>query len=332
MKKIILIMCLMSSTAFCNDGYLKIMAEEIVANFQMGVESYNKTRSNGLPEIKHDQKTNYYFTVDKHLIEFSIADYLNSQILVDKKMKKINLDLKNKKIVQIFHFILDTAYADDETDVSPTKIILATLGSLSKNLEEVGTICRVKDSLTPFGMSTCKTDTTKNNMEKLKQSIMKRKSACNNISDEQARDPGSDLYTVTANSENDFKLVKEFIVKISESREKKVNAFFKDYLGTEDQKFESCVDIVTNGTVLDKKGGDHRVGMRNLNDIRLSPEKEEMKLAAVALCKNIEELRSCLIQVSASYNGVVNAARGNSKNANTLPSVDQSLNGNAIAR
>ena len=332
MKTFTLLLCLLSSTLFAKDGYLKIMSEEIVVNFQTGVEQYNKTKTIDLPEIKHDKKSNYYFNVNKHLIEFTIVSYLQGEIIIDKKLKKINIDLETKKTVRFFHYFIDSVYADDETDADPTKIILATLGNLNKNLEELGTVCKVKDTVIPFGMSTCKKDLTKANMDKLKQSILKRKSACENISDEQAKDPQSDLYTVTANSENDFKQVKELIVKISESREKKVNNFFKDYLGAEDQKFQSCVDVVTNGTVVDEKGGAHKVGSRNLNDVRLSPEKEEMKLAAVALCKNIEELRSCLMQVSANYNSVVNSTRGNSKDTNSLPIVDKALSGNAISR
>jgi hypothetical protein len=332
MKKYILILCLMSSSAFSNDGYLRIMAEEIVFNFQLGVDHYNKTRAVDLPEIKHDKKTSYYFNVNKHLVEFSVASYLQGQIMVDKKIKKINPDVSSKKIVQFLHYILDAAYADDETDAEPTRIILATLGSLDKNLQDISLVCSIKDYLSPFGMSSCKKDNTKANMEKLKQSILKRKSSCDNISDEQAKDPRSDLYTVTANSENDFKLVKELIVKISESRSAKVNAFFKDYLATSEQKFQSCVDVVTNGTVIDNKGGAHRVGSRNVNDVKLSPEKEEMKATAIGLCKNIEELRSCLIQVSSTYNSVVNSNRGNSKNSNSLPAVDSVLNGNGISR
>ncbi|MDD4973246.1 MAG: hypothetical protein PHY93_02795 [Bacteriovorax sp.] len=332
MKYIILILCLISSTAFSNDGHFRIIAEEIVSNFQSGVDQYNKTKALDLPEIKHDKKTNYYFNINEHLIEFSIANYLQGQIMVDKKMKKINPESHPKKTVQFIRYIIDSAYADDESDADPTKIILSTLGSLDKNLQEVSSVCSIKDYLSPFGISTCKKDNTKANMDKLKQAILKRKSSCENISDEQARAPRSDLYTVTADSENDFKLVKELIIKIAESREKKVNTFFKDYMGTTEQKFQSCVDVVTTGTVIDGKGGALRIGARNLNEARLSPEKEEMKLVAVDLCKNIEELRSCLIQVSVTYNSVVNSNRGNTKTTDSLPAINNALGGNTISK
>jgi hypothetical protein len=332
MKYLFLILCLMSSTAFSDDGHFRIIAEEIVVSFQVGVDQYNKTRSADLPEIKHDKKSNYYFNVNKHLIEFSVANYLQGQIMVDKKLKKINPESHPKKTVQLIRYIIDSAYADDETDADPTKIILSTLGSLDKNLQEISSVCSIKDYLSPFGMSTCKKDNAKTNMDRLKQAILKRKSSCENISDEQARDPRSDLYTVTAQSEKDFNQVKELIIKISESREKKVNTFFKDYLGATDMKFQSCVDVVTNGTVIDGKGGAHRVGSRNLNEVRLSPEKEEMKLAAVDLCKSIEELRSCLIQVSGTYNSVVNSNRGNSKTTNSLPPVENVIGGRTLSK
>lgn len=327
-----LVCMIITSNVFADDGHLKIIAEEFVAGFQSGVDQYNKTRSRDLPEIKHGADAKYFFKVNNHLVEFKIADYLQNQVYLDKKLKKIKLEINEpKKIVQFLQYIIETANADDQTDVDPTRIILATLGGLEKNLQEVTIYCSLKDYVSPFGLSTCKKDNTKANMDKLKLAIARKKSACDNTIDAQAKDPSSTLYTVVPGSENDYKSVKELIVKVSESREKKVKEFFKDYLGTDEKKFASCVDVVTNGTVIDHKGSAGRVGAININDVRLSPEKEEMKIAAQKLCTNIEELRSCLIHVASNYNTVVNSNRS-SKASESLPSVEHQIGGENLSK
>lgn len=327
----LLILCLYSSVSLSNDAYLKIIAEEYVTGFTAGVEKYNSSKPLGLPVIKRG-KGQYYFNVRTHLVEFSIVEFIQNKIRVDKKMINFPLNPKREiKTVRLFDLLVPMALADDQGDADPTRIIIATLGSLEKNLQETSIYCSLKDMASPFGLSTCKRDNARANLDKIKNAIDRKKYNCDNITDAQARDTSSTLYTVTTDTEGDFRQVRELIVRISESREKNVRTFFKDYLASERNSYGSCFDVVTAGTIIDTKGGDLKVGARNANGMKLSPEREKMVTDAHDVCNKIEELRTCLVQVSSRYNSVVNSGRG-TKTSNSLPLIENQLNTQNISK
>lgn len=312
MKKILFILSFISMSAFGNDGYLKIIAEEYVKGVSQAVAHYNKNRLN-LPEIKRNN-AQYFFYANEKLVEFTTAELLDNKIRVDQKLQSIPLALKSHKTVRVLEFFLSTAVANDSVIAhgEATKVIVATLGSLEKSLKEIGLIC----------LSSCQKETIKNNMDKIKRSIERKYQSCQNIVDAQTRSPDSDLYTVTADTEKDFREVKELIVRMSELRANKIKTFYKDYMATEPDKLASCMDIVTKGTVIDRSGGALAIGTRNIAEIRLSPEKEAMKNAALGLCAQIEELRSCLAQAASNYNAVIDGRRGGRKGTDSLPSLN----------
>lgn len=313
MKKILFILCFIASlSASAGDGYLKIMAEEYVNGVYQAVDHYNKFRKE-LPEIERD-KDQFFFRINETLVEFRVAELLDNTIRINKKLQPIPRDKAEIKTVRILEFFLSSAVANDSVIAhgEATKIIVATLGSLEKSLKEIGLVC----------LSSCQKETVKINMDKIKRSIERKHHSCQNIVDAQARSPQSDLYTVTADTEKDFKEVKELIVRLAESRASKVKAFYKDYMAAESDKFTSCMDIVTKGTVIDMTGGDLAIGSRNIKELRLSPEKEAMKTAALGLCAQIEELRSCLSQAASEYNAVVDSRRGGRKGTDSLPSLN----------
>lgn len=321
---------LISVSAFAADAEkesLDFLAKKTVEDFHSGIENYNKTKEASAPSIKKVKAQVYQFKAKNSTVHFSIVNYLNDQIYINNQLvTKSTFGLPK---TTWFDYVIAPARAEEgNPDAESTKIILTALGGLNKNLEEVGMIC----------FAGCQKEIREKNMKKILKTLDHENEECAQAASTQEdtinKFPSYKMVSMLHSTFSpEFQSVKNFFKKISESNRKAVNAFMADKLAIE-KNYQSCVGIMTSGTVADgaydsmsrgiavlKAGGSASFAMENA--------VEEAK----RICVKMDELKSCLLTVKDNLAAINNIKRAEKRRTGQDYSPQESLPDiNSIAR
>lgn len=305
---------------------LDFLVNRTIENFHEGIERYNQEKEASAPAIKKVKSQLYQFVVKQNKVHFSLVNYLNDQIYVNGRLTQMST-FGPKKTTWI-DSLITPAYAEEgELDAESTKVILATLGSLSGKLEEVGMVC----------FAGCKKEVKEKNLKKIMASLDRENQACSEAvaaqEDSMRRLAAHGMVSMLHSTFSpEFQSVRNFFKKVSESNRKAVDAFMEKKLAI-DKDYKSCVGVMTSGTVADGSYDSMSRGVAvfksgGFGGIAMEAAIEQAK----SVCVKIEEFKGCLVAVRKNLTSINNIKRAEKQKTGvdfqeeTLPS------SNAISR
>lgn len=300
------------------EQYLNFLSEKMVKDFHAGIALYNEKKSSDLPQIIRNKKDeNYSFMANKNRVRFTILNYLNDQIYINDRLKKIPAESIEQK-TSLLSLIIQEANAEEDLDAGSTALILKALGEMSGKLDEVGFTCV---------MESCQKKTRDKNMAKILSTLKNQKEDCENRQGEVGasledfkRSQSTDSFIITLTTE--FNSVKEFMRKISNSNAKSVESFMEDKLARP-KNSGTCMTILLRGTKVDKhlitwyaKGG----------HAGYSEEEKSIIQNASQACQMMSDLKSCVQTLQGQMTTMNNEKRKAKDNAiDTFPEVNKAF-------
>lgn len=331
----LLLLCSMfftSSLAFAegtDNDYLDFLTKKTIQDFQKGIELYNSKKDAQSPAITKNDEGLYKMVAKKNIVHFSLINYLNDQIYINNRLtERSSLGLK---LTSWLDHLITTAVAEDgNLDAESTKIILTALGSLTKNLEEVGMMCI---------MSSCKKEIREKNMKKILTTLNAQNEECaqQQYDQEKTIDRHSsyrmiDMLHSTLSPE--FMSVKNLFKKVAEANKGAVQTFMEDKLPLE-KNYRTCIGIMTAGTIADHEGGSLQAGSSilksgygGLNSDRMAQVKDEAK----DVCVKMEELKGCMLSLKENLAVINNFKREEKRRSGYNAPTEDLPNINALGK
>lgn len=295
-------------------AYYDFLTQKTIEDFHKGIKLYNEKKESSAPQIKKGKSQTYNLVVNNVRVNFTIVNYLNDQIYVNDRLVQKSTFGLNK--TTWLNPIISTAFAEDEVtlDAETTKVLLTALGSLTNNLEEVGMMC----------FSGCQKDIKKNNTQKILMTLERQREECNEqlyAQDETLRKyPSYKMVSMLHSTFNpEFQSVRIFFQKVSETNSKKVKEFMTDKMVVE-KKYNSCVGVMSSGTIADKGHDALEKGLSVLTSGRIASEaiQEELEKAQ-GVCLKMEELKTCLVTLKKNLNSINSIKRSINKSGYNAP-------------
>ncbi len=274
------------------------IARRIIEDFHQAAYDYNLKQSNpDLKIIKEAEGEYYKLKYNETLVRFSVKDYLQNHIYVNNKKvywsSLIDTDLKKTSKVKTSMFSfnvyasdVDVLNASDITiNVNDAKIIMAAIGSLTKNIEEIGWTCILN----------CKNKTKANNLKLLNDNLNIKISQCQEESEKQSQSAKRALRISMADSlysinDPEFKDVKSLIEKISATKIKEANKFVNNSLNGEADKYRDCPKMIAD------------ISVTSTGLLSFSTDYNDKRNEAVRFCGKLQELRNCLKETYTNVN------------------------------
>lgn len=285
--------------------YLDVLTKKTIEDFQKGIELYNSSRASGIPQIKKAGGQRYRFKARSAEVSFSIVNYLSNEMYIDDKIYDIStFGLKKTSWMNLI--IQDVHAGAEDVDAETTKVILTALGGLSGKLESVGMMC----------FSGCQKETRLKNLSKIMTTLDVQKAECEEQKDAQ-EDSIKKFPTLMMVSflhstlSPEFQNVRKFMQKIAEASTKSVNEFMETKLASE-KKHQTCIGVMTAGTVADGSDGDFSRGIMALKSRSGGMALEQAVNEATNVCIKIDQVKSCLLELKKNI-AAMNTLRRNSK-------------------
>lgn len=295
-------------------AYYDFLTQKTIEDFHKGIKLYNEKKEPSAPQIKKGKRQIYNLVVNKVHVYFTIVNYLNDQIYVkDRLVQKSIFGLRK---TTWFNPFVSTAIAEDEVtlDAETTKVLLTALGSLADNLEEVGMMC----------FTGCQKEIKKNNTQKILMTLDLQREDCNEqlyAQDETLRKyPSYKMVSLLHSTFNpEFQSVRNFFQKVSEANSKKVKEFMTNKMVV-DKKYNSCVGVMSSGTIADKGHDALEKGISVLTSGRVASEAIQEELdKAQGICLKMEELKTCLVTLKRNLNSINSIKRSENKSGYSFP-------------
>ncbi|MBC7711970.1 MAG: hypothetical protein H7177_01430 [Rhizobacter sp.] len=287
--------------------YFDYLTKKTIEDFNSGVKRYNEKKKDSEPGIYKGIGQKFNIVIKNNRIQFTVLNYLKDEMYVNGfKVKRSTFGLSKK--TTLIDSVISVANADDgDLDAQATQILLTALGGLQTNLEEVGMMC----------FMSCVSDVKKNNKKKIMDALARQNNDCNDQlyaqNDTIKKYPSYNMVSLLHSTFNpEFASVKALIQKVSEANAKKVKDFMANKMLVT-KSYQSCVEVITSGTVADGAFNPLEKGVSVLTaggaaSMRIEEEIEKAK----DVCVKMEELRTCLVTLK--------------KNLNTINSIKRSVN------
>ncbi len=168
------------------------IAKKILEDFHQAIYEYNLDVKNPDEKIiKLETDPYYVLSLNKNKIKFNATDYLTNRVSVNDKRVRwsdlMDLQIQSQKKTGWFFnkFSINVHASGDEfldasslnLSASDTKILVASIGKLTKNLEEIGLTC----------VFSCKNKTRKANLQKMLGTINSQLADCENQKEAQEK-------------------------------------------------------------------------------------------------------------------------------------------------
>ncbi|MBC7427538.1 MAG: hypothetical protein H7336_02930 [Bacteriovorax sp.] len=306
-----------SAAVFNNSSseYYDYLTKKTIEDFNTGVKHYNESKPASAPGVYKGAGQKFNIVIKNNRIQFTVLNYIKDEMFVNGfQVKRSAFGLKNKKTTWI-HLLISDAIADDgDLDAETTTILLAALGGLEKNLEEVGMMCFMG----------CEKDVKKNNKKKILDSLELQHNDCSNQlyaqEDTIKKYPSYNMVSLLHSTFNpEFASVKALIQKVSEANTKKVKEFMtKKMLVT--KNYQTCVEVITSGTVADGAYGalEKGISVMTAGGVASMVIEEEIEKAKT-ICVKMEELRTCLVTLKKNLNTINSIKRSVNKSGYNIP-------------
>ena len=298
---------------------LDFLAKKTVEDFHNGIDLYNKTKEEKAPAIKKVKAQVYQFSVKKNVIHFSIVNYLNDQIYINNRLvEKSTFGIPKTTWIDL---VITPAFAEEgNPDAESTKIILTALAGLTKNLEEVGMVC----------FAGCQKEIREKNLKKILKTLEAEQEECSQAANAQedsiGKFPSYKMVSLLHSTFNpEFQSVKNLFKKISETNKKAVTEFMEGKLAIE-KNYQSCVGIMTSGTVADGAYDSLSRGIAVLKAKGAASFAIENAVEqAKSVCVKMDELKSCLLTVKKNLAAINTIKRAEKKRTGQDYSPQESL-------
>lgn len=291
---------------------LDSISKKFVEDFHYALSDYNQNLDKQSARITREENSAYYvLKANKTVAKFSATDYLQNRLYINNKLVAWTsaLELKTKhnaeeKTSFINNFLITSVHAYDEAvldfsdlniSVEDTKILVASLGKLTKNLEEAGLTC----------FTQCKKNTRKANLAKLTIGVNRQIADCQGQVDKQSESiqsakthkMSSLLYSVY---DPEFIGMKKFIEETSKTTKKKADSFFEDFLGHEDKKYSNCPSTIASMTIADNidRGMGDTIARGAAAFGSTTVEINQIKNESIKFCQKLQELKECAASVN----------------------------------
>jgi hypothetical protein len=288
---------------------LDFLVSSNVKSFNDGIAEYNKITDLKLPKIKRIKAQLYQFVVKKNEVRFSLTSYLNDEFFINGK--KTSISKFGIKEVS-YNFFISDAVADEPTlDGETTRIILDSLGQLTKKLEEAGLTCFMG----------CVGKVKESNMKKILNTLTTQLADCQNQRAQQneklEKFPSYQMVNLLHSTfDPQFQGTMKLFETISRSNQKKVKEFMKNYLMIE-KKHGTCIEVMVSGTLADGQLSNGEKGFVAATSGRVAGEAIMSILEeAKANCLKMEALKQCLIDVKENLGKINNIRRDQSRKHN----------------
>lgn len=326
---LLIIMSLFTSTSIASppteESTLNYITEKVVMDFQTGVDFYNNHASRELPRITREKDgLNYLMKISNNKIRFTLIGYMKGEIKINGKLIKVE-ELKSNQKTSYFNFFINEAVADEILDTGSTLLLLKAVGELDKGLKDIGMLC--------FRTS-CQNEERARNMVKIKASIKAKKADCEERqSDIQAsiksfnyqKHPIALLVTETT----EFSSVKELLRNISTTNKKSLESFLDKKLAINSSHYKDCTRVMLIGSSLDSylKATDRIIGnISRYHKNGMFNDKEQQDIdEAKATCVEMEELKSCLMNVQEQSNIVNDEKRKFKQPTDVFPDATKTI-------
>lgn len=341
MKKIIVSLILLaihvSSFADQKASAAGDIAKKILEDFHQAIYEYNLDVKNPDEKIiKLETDPYYVLSLNKNKLKFNATDYLSNQITVnDKRVRWSDLmDLQiqsQKKTGWLFNKLSINVYASGDEfldasslnlSASDTKILVASIGKLTKNLEEIGLTC----------VLSCKNKTRKANLQKMLGTINSQLADCENQKEAQEKSlkrakyfrMSDSLYSIYS---TEFKSMKKFIEEVYIMNTKKAGAFFEDFLAYENKNYSNCPSTIASMTIADNvtRGiGDDIARGAGVGITMTSVDIQKLRDESIRFCTKLQELKECANGLSENV-GQMNSLRREIKRTTGYSSKEEIL-------
>ena len=291
------------------EDVLNFLVSTNVKKFNDGIEEYNKITDLKLPKIKRVKSQMYQFVIKKNEIRFSLTSYLNDEFFINGR--KTSISQFGQKEVTYNLFMAD-AIADEPTlDGESTRIILESLGQLTKKLEEAGLTCfmgcvgKVKESNTRKILNTLNSQLTDCHNQRAQQNEKLEKYPTYQM-----------VQLLHSTFDPQFQSTLKLFETISKTNQKQVKEFMKNHLMIE-RNHATCIEVMVSGTLADGQLSNGDKGFVAATSSRVSSEAIQSVLEeAKTNCSKMEELKQCLIDVKENVARVNNIKRDQSRKHN----------------
>lgn len=283
------------------------IAKKILEDFHQAIYEYNLDVKNPNEKIiKLETDPYYVLSLNKNKIKFNATDYLTNRVSVNDKRVKWSdlLELQvqsHKKTGSIFNKLSINVYASDDDFLDPsslnlsaadTRILVASIAKLTKNLEEIGLTC----------VLSCKNKTRKTNLQKMLGTINSQLSDCEEQSERQEKSIQKAKYIRMSDSlysiyDAEFKSMKKLIEEIYIMNTKKANGIFDDFLAYEEKNYTNCPSTIASMTIADNVSrgmGDDIARGAGVGITATSVDIQNLKNDSIKFCLKLQELKECV--------------------------------------
>lgn len=297
------------------------IAKKILEDFHQAIYEYNLDVKNPNEKIiKLDTDPYYVLSLNKNKIKFNATDYLTNRITVNDKRLKwsdlMELQIQSqRKTGWFFQKLSINAYAsgDEFLDASSlnlsandTRVLVAAIGKLTKNLEEIGLTC----------VLSCKSKTRKANLQKMLSTINYQLADCENQNDAQEKSINYAKYFRTSDKlysiySSEFKSMKRLIEEVYIMNTKKAATFFEDFLAYENKNYNNCPSTIASMTIADNvtRGmGDDIARGAGVGITMTSVDIQNLRNDAIKFCTKLQELKECIAGLNQNI-GQMNSLR-----------------------